>query len=148
MSFFRKITQTYRHTPPPPHSIPPPSRPPKRGRGASPSLSLRGEGGGRGWGEVHGGEGAYIYTSVRNNNKDRNNNREVVSTLKFQYSLKFPDFSKNFGLKNFGFTEVFGGPEGFRKLREACRKNFHQVSSKSELVRPTNKEKDKKINDF
>ena len=26
------------------------------------------------------------------------------------------------------FCRVFGGPGGFRKLREACRKNFHLVA--------------------
>ena len=32
-----------------------------------------------------------------------------------------------FGIRKDG-PEVFGGPGGFRKLREACRKNFHLVA--------------------
>ena len=32
-----------------------------------------------------------------------------------------------FGSLNLGFPQGFGGPGGFRKLREACRKNFHLV---------------------
>ena len=36
-----------------------------------------------------------------------------------------------------GLVSVFGGPGGFEKLREACRKNIHLVSSESELVAPS-----------
>ena len=37
--------------------------------------------------------------------------------------------------KHFGSSEAFGGPGGFRKLREACRKNFHLVAhSKTSVV--------------
>ena len=36
--------------------------------------------------------------------------------------------------KIIGFSEVSGGPGGFRKLRETGRKNSHKVSSKAEFV--------------
>ena len=35
---------------------------------------------------------------------------------------------------NFGFLGFFGGPGGFRKVREVCRKNFPQFSSKSDFL--------------
>ena len=42
---------------------------------------------------------------------------------------KFDDFRKTyFGPEHLGFLQVFGGPGGFRKLREVCRKNFHLVA--------------------
>ena len=64
---FRKITQTYKHTSPPPHPLPPP---PKGGEGqAPPSLwGGRGEGGG-------GGGGVCLYVCVI----FRKMNRETVS---------------------------------------------------------------------
>ena len=37
-------------------------------------------------------------------------------------------------------------PELYRKLREACRKNFHQVSSKSEATSPHTFKKQNFIN--
>ena len=43
-------------------------------------------------------------------------------------------FFKTFVSKIFGFPEVFEGFGGFRKLREACGKNFHLISCKSTSV--------------
>ena len=36
-----------------------------------------------------------------------------------------------------GLLVVFGGPGGRKQIREACRKNFHNFSSKSELMVPS-----------
>ena len=54
-------------------------------------------------------------------------------------------FSEHLGSEQFGFWVVFGGPGGFKKLREACRKKIHQFSSKSELMVPSYDRKNKKI---
>ena len=62
-------------------------------------------------------------------------------------SVKSFGFSKNVGPKHFGFLEVFGGPGGFRKVREACRKIVHLVSSKSDGVVPSYDQKTKKVNE-
>ena len=37
---------------------------------------------------------------------------------------------KNLSYQKIVFPGFFGGPGGFREVREACRKNFHQFSSK------------------
>ena len=52
---------------------------------------------------------------------------------------------KNSGLLNVGFAEVFGGPGGFRKVREAGSKNFLLVSSKSDLMVPSYDQKNRKL---
>ncbi len=49
----------------------------------------------------------------------------------------FDVFSNNFGLRHVGFPEVLGGPGGFRKVREAGRTNFMQISSKTDLMVPS-----------
>ena len=54
-------------------------------------------------------------------------------------------FSNFFGPENLGFLQVFGGPGGFRKLREACRKNFHLVAPKKNGVVPSYDQKPKKL---
>ena len=43
-------------------------------------------------------------------------------------------FSKKIVSRNLGVPEVFEGFGGFRKLREACGKNFHLFSCKSTSV--------------
>ena len=58
-----------------------------------------------------------------------------------------------FGLQNLGFRMVFGGPGGFRKIREADRMNFLQLSSKSDLMISSHDQKansfyDSKNNDY
>ena len=45
----------------------------------------------------------------------------------------------------FGVPEVVGGPGRFRKVREAGRMNFLQVSSKSDLMVRSYDQKTKKI---
>ena len=60
---------------------------------------------------------------------------ENLSCFTFQYDLRslsnsrgyVLDFS-NFWSLNFGFPVVFGGPRGFTKLREACKKTILQIS--------------------
>ena len=47
----------------------------------------------------------------------------------------------------FRVREVFGGPRGLRKVREASRLNFLQISSKSDLMVPTYDQQTKKVND-
>ena len=52
-------------------------------------------------------------------------------------TLKWKQPLKCFRCKSislFGFSEVFGGPAGFRKVREVCRKNFLRYSSKSDFM--------------
>ena len=39
--------------------------------------------------------------------------------------------------KKVGFPEVYVGPGGFKKVREACRNNFHQFSWKLVLGAPS-----------
>ena len=51
------------------------------------------------------------------------------------------------GLKSVGFPEAFGGPGGFKKLREACRKNFHLVAPLKNSVVTNYDQKNDKIND-
>ncbi len=55
--------------------------------------------------------------------------------------------SKRVVSEHFEFGVVFGGPGGFKKLREACRKNVHQSSSKSEIMGPSYDRKTKLFND-
>ena len=55
--------------------------------------------------------------------------------------------SKRFGLSNVGFPQVFGGPGGFRKVREAGRKNFLLFSSGSDFMVPIADHQTKKVND-
>ena len=43
------------------------------------------------------------------------------------------------------FSEVFGGPGGFRKVREADRKNFLLFSSGSGLMVPSYDQKTKMV---
>ena len=62
-------------------------------------------------------------------------NKTIRSTFNSRYFCSV--FSKCWFLKMLGFGWFFGGPGGFDKLREACRNNFHQVSSRSELVVPS-----------
>ncbi len=45
----------------------------------------------------------------------------------------------------FGFPAVWGGPGGFRKVREAKRNNFSKFSSKTHVMVPSY---DKKIKKF
>ena len=72
---FRKITQTYKHTPPPP---PPPSTPQsKGGPKALPPFGGEGGGGGVGWGG--GGVRSYVCVTFRNIN------RETVSIRSWGY---------------------------------------------------------------
>ena len=46
-------------------------------------------------------------------------------------------FSKKNVVKRISFSEVFEGLGRFKKVREACRNNFHLFSSKSELMVPS-----------
>ena len=48
----------------------------------------------------------------------------------------------------FVFPEVFEGFGGFRKLREACGKNFHLISCKSTSVVTSYDQKTKKVNEY
>ena len=43
-----------------------------------------------------------------------------------------------FLVSEFDFPELFGGPEGFRKVREVNRKNFLPFPSKCDLMVPSN----------
>ena len=43
------------------------------------------------------------------------------------------------------FYQVCEGPEGFRKIREVCRKNFLQISLKSNFMVPSDEQKAKKL---
>ena len=55
-------------------------------------------------------------------------------------------FSKFCSL-NFGFPGFFGGPMGFRKVREVCRKNFLQFSFKSDFRKTSYDQKTEKAHD-
>ena len=46
--------------------------------------------------------------------------------------------------KTICFSKVFGGPGGFKKLREASTKNFHLISCKLDLMVPSYDQKTKK----
>ncbi len=59
----------------------------------------------------------------------------------------FSILSEQIGSKKEWFSEVLGGPEGFREVREACRKNFHQFSSNSIRRIPSYDQKTKNVND-
>ena len=48
-----------------------------------------------------------------------------------QIVVNILNFFKHFEPKKLRFPEVYEVSGGFRNLREACRNNFHQVSSKS-----------------
>ena len=48
-------------------------------------------------------------------------------------------FFETFVSKNIVFSLVFEGPGGFRKVREACRKNFFLFSCKSDSMAPPKK---------
>ena len=52
-------------------------------------------------------------------------------TLTWKYSLNSRGGPRKFQTLFFGFPQVFLLPSGFKRLREACRKNFHQFSSKT-----------------
>ena len=43
-------------------------------------------------------------------------------------------FFEHLGLYNLGLSLVCGGPEGFRKVREAGRMNFLRISSESDFM--------------
>ena len=43
------------------------------------------------------------------------------------------------------FSMVFGGPGGFKKLREASRTNFHLISCQLDLMVPSYDQKTKKV---
>ena len=64
---------------------------------------------------------------------------------RFQIVNLFPVSRKCSGSNKNCFLVVFGGPGGFRKLREACGNNFHQVSSKSEGLVTSYEEKSEKL---
>ena len=46
-----------------------------------------------------------------------------------------------------GFPEVYVGPERFKKVREACRNNFHLISCNMVSVVTSYDQKPKKVND-
>ena len=50
----------------------------------------------------------------------------------------------DFVFKQLGFPEVYVGPAGFRKVRQACRKNFVLFSCNMDSVVPCYDEKTKK----
>ncbi len=50
--------------------------------------------------------------------------------------------------KQIGFSKVFGGPGGFKKLREASRKKIHLISCKLDLMVPSYDQKTKKVNEY
>ena len=68
-------------------------------------------------------------------------------TLTLKYSLIFSNFSEKFGSKKIGLSYVYVDPELFRKVREACRNNFHQFSSNSIRRIPSYDPKTKNFND-
>ena len=51
---------------------------------------------------------------------------------------------QGFGLQKFDSPEIFGGPGGFRKVRDTNRNDFISFSSKSDLMVP-NYEKTKQV---
>ena len=55
----------------------------------------------------------------------------------------FFGFSKQFGLKNFVFSMVCGGPGGYETVREVGRINFRPISPKSDLMEPSYDKKPK-----
>ena len=64
-----------------------------------------------------------------------------------EISRKFLEISRK-GLYKLGFPEVYVGPERFKKLREACRKNFHLVAPPKTSVVTTYDQKTKKVNEY
>ena len=44
------------------------------------------------------------------------------------------------------FSKVFGGPGGFKKLREASRKKINLISCKLDLMVPSYDQKNKHVN--
>ena len=57
-----------------------------------------------------------------------------------------PAFSPNFVSKKLGLPEVYVGPERFKKLREACRNNFHLISCNMDSVLTSYDQKPKNMN--
>ena len=54
---------------------------------------------------------------------------------------------KNFDSKKLGLPELYEVPGGFRKIREACRKNFHLVAPLKTSVVTSYDQKNKKVNE-
>ena len=50
--------------------------------------------------------------------------------------------------KSIVFSIVFGGPGGFQKIREVCRKNLCLFSSKSDFIVPSYEEKMENVHDY
>ena len=86
-----------------------------------------------------------MVTDKARNTQDKYRNRRKIRSKANSRDF-FPVFLKNRSLK-VGFSQVFGGPGGFRKVREVNRKNFLQVSSKSHGVVTSYDQKTKKLND-
>ena len=55
---------------------------------------------------------------------------------------------QKFDSKKLGLPEVYGGPERFRKVREACRNNFHLVAPHKSSMVPIYDQKTKKVNEY
>ena len=60
----------------------------------------------------------------------------------------FSDFLSKFWSLNFGFPLVLGGFGGYRRLREACRKHFHQMAPLLALGITSYDRKTKKVNEY
>ena len=74
----------------------------------------------------------YIYIYIRSTAKSR----EKSYVFKHLFS------------EQLGFSCFYQGPGGFRKLREACRKNFHLVAPPKTSVVTIYDQKTKKVNDY
>ena len=66
--------------------------------------------------------------------------RDLGSNMYFCQNLVFLVFPLLLAVSNV--------PGGFKKLREACRHNFHLVSSKSEAVGPSYDQRTEKSNEY
>ncbi len=65
--------------------------------------------------------------------------------LEIQQSWRCLDLVSKLWSLNFGFPSVFGGARGFRKIREAKRKNSLELSSKMHVMVPSYDQKSKKF---
>ena len=62
---------------------------------------------------------------------------EVWKTKSRPQNPGFIFLSRKYKVGFYTYSNVSEVPELYRKLRKACRNNFHQVSSKSVLVTPS-----------
>ena len=68
-------------------------------------------------------------------------------TLKLKLSVFFLDVLTCV-FYQFGYPQVYVGPEGFNQVRKACRNNFHLISCNMDSVVTSYDPKTKHINDY